>query len=203
MWVGLLQNAHHGTDHRAQILRALHDLGAPTFEQNFAVYMENLTPMTVQDVIKRIGTKRAAWDDLLGQVPAGQMSQPVLDAWTVRDAIAIITWKEHRLLDMIRHRRVIDVTFRELPVVEQSSILDASRALPLPALLEQHQVTHRAMLDAIRALTDDDVNAEHIDGLPPDERFWKAIGAATWWSYPAFSGPLRQLLKENASGPAN
>jgi hypothetical protein len=34
VWVGLLQNAHHGTDHRAQILRALHDRGAPTFEQN-------------------------------------------------------------------------------------------------------------------------------------------------------------------------
>jgi uncharacterized damage-inducible protein DinB len=96
VWVGLLQNAHHGTDHRAQILRALHDLGAPTFEQNFAVYMEYLTPMTGQDVIERIGTRRAAWDDLLRQVPAGAMDQPVLDDWTVRDAVAIITWKGMR-----------------------------------------------------------------------------------------------------------
>jgi uncharacterized damage-inducible protein DinB len=40
VWVGLLANAHHSTDHRAQVLHALHDLGAPTFEQNFAVYME-------------------------------------------------------------------------------------------------------------------------------------------------------------------
>src|SRR5690606_10946547 len=40
VWVALLQVAHHSTDHRAQILRALLDLGAPTFEQNFAVFME-------------------------------------------------------------------------------------------------------------------------------------------------------------------
>ena len=159
--------------------------------------------MTVQDLIGHIGTKRAEWDDLLRQVPAGQMNQPVLDAWTVRDAIAILTWKERRLVEIIRNRAVIEVSFRELPEAEQASILDASRALPLPALLDQHQVTHREVLDALRALTDDDLNSERIDGLPPDERFWKAIGAATWWSYPAFSGPLRQLLKGNASSPAN
>jgi hypothetical protein len=51
--------------------------------------MEYLTPMTVQDVIEQIGTRRAARDDLLRQVPAGQMNQPVLDAWTVRDAITM------------------------------------------------------------------------------------------------------------------
>jgi uncharacterized damage-inducible protein DinB len=198
-WVGLLQNAHHATDHRAQILRALHDLGAPTFEQNFAVYMENVTPMTVQEMIGHIGTKRAEWDDLLRQVPAGQMNQPVLDAWTVRDAITILTWKERQVVEIIRNRVVIEVSFSEISQAEQASVLEAGRALSLPALLDQHQMTHREMLDALRALTDDDLNAERIDGLPPDERFWKAIAGATWWSYPAFSGPLRQLLKENAS----
>src|SRR5438552_11794229 len=35
VWVGLMQNAVHGTDHRAQILHALHEFGAPTFEQSF------------------------------------------------------------------------------------------------------------------------------------------------------------------------
>jgi uncharacterized damage-inducible protein DinB len=203
VWVGLVQLAHHSTDHRAQILRALHGLGAPTFEQNFAIYMENVTPMSVQDLIGHIGKKHAEWDDLIRQVPAGKMSQPVLDAWTVRDAVAILTWKEHRVVDIIRKRAVMEVSFGGLPEAEQSSILEASRALPLPALLDQHQVTHREVLDALRALTDDDLNSERIDGLPPDERFWKAIAGATWWSYPAFAGPLRQLLKENASSPAN
>ena len=75
--------------------------------------------------------------------------------------------------------------------------------MPLPALLDQHQVTHREMLDALRVLTEDDLNSQHIDGLPPDERFWKAIAATTWWSYPAFSGPLRQMLKINGASPAN
>jgi uncharacterized damage-inducible protein DinB len=198
VWVGLLQLAHHSTDHRAQILRALYGLGAPTFEQNFAIYMENVTPMSIQDLIGHIGIKRAEWDDLLRQVPAGQMDEPLMDAWTVRDSIAILMWKEQQVVEIIRNRAVIEASFSELTVAEQARILEASRALPLPALLDQHQATHREMLDALQTLTDDELNSERIDGLPPEERFWKAIAAATWWSYPSFTGPLRQLLQENA-----
>jgi len=198
VWAGLLQNANHSTDHRAQILRALHDLGTPTFEQSFVDYMEYLTPMSVQDMIERIGTKRAEWDDLLRQVPTEQMDEPVLDDWTVRDAIAIVTWKERRLIEIIQRRTFTGLSFGELPEAERASVLETSRALPLPALLDQHQMTHHEMLDAIRTLTDDDVNSETMDGLPPDVRFWKAIGAATWWSYPTFSAPLRQLVTGKA-----
>jgi uncharacterized damage-inducible protein DinB len=34
MWLVLTHVLNHGTDHRAQILRLLHDLGAPTFPQD-------------------------------------------------------------------------------------------------------------------------------------------------------------------------
>jgi uncharacterized damage-inducible protein DinB len=196
VWVGLLQNANHATDHRAQILRTLHDLGAPTFEQNFSDYMENATPLTVQDLIGHIATQRAAWDALLRQVPAEHMDKNVVDAWRVRDAIAILTWKERRLIQIIQTRAFSGVSFGELPAAEQASTLAASRALPLPALLEQHQATHHAMLAALGTLTNDAVNAESLDGLPADVRFWKVIAVAAWWSYSAFTGPLRQLLED-------
>ncbi len=157
--------------------------------------MEYLTPMTAHEVIERVGTKRAEWDDLLRQVPAEQMSQPLMDAWTVRDAVAIVTWKERQLIQTIRHRAYVEVSFGELPEAEQSRILDAGRALSLPALLEQHRATHREVLAALRTLTDDDVNSDQMDGLPPDVRFWKAIGTATWWIYSAFSAHLREVLE--------
>ncbi|MEZ4677773.1 MAG: DinB family protein [Caldilineaceae bacterium] len=38
-WQVLLHVANHGTDHRAQILRSLHDLGAPTFPQDLIIYL--------------------------------------------------------------------------------------------------------------------------------------------------------------------
>lgn len=38
-WQVLLHVANHGTDHRAQILRTLHDLGAPTFPQDLIMYL--------------------------------------------------------------------------------------------------------------------------------------------------------------------
>ena len=38
VWQVLLQVANHATDHRAQILRALHDLGAKTESQDYIFY---------------------------------------------------------------------------------------------------------------------------------------------------------------------
>lgn len=194
VWVALLQLAHHATDHRAQILHALHDLGAPTFEQNFAIYMENVAPMTGRELRGHIAAKRAQWDELLAQMPPEQMDRPAMGAWTARDVVAILTWKEQQVAATIRHHAVIEAGFGELPEAEQAAILQANRALPLPALLDRHHAAHRDLLDALRSLTDDELNAEGIPGFPPDERFWKAVAGPTWWSYPAFSHSLRRLL---------
>ncbi len=45
VWQVLLHIVNHGTDHRAQILRAVHDLGGPTFGQDLLYYFQGrLTP---------------------------------------------------------------------------------------------------------------------------------------------------------------
>lgn len=38
-WQILLHLINHGTDHRATILQKLHDLGAPTFAQDFIIWL--------------------------------------------------------------------------------------------------------------------------------------------------------------------
>lgn len=38
-WQVILHLANHGTDHRAQLLRSLHDLGAPSFAQDLILYL--------------------------------------------------------------------------------------------------------------------------------------------------------------------
>jgi hypothetical protein len=38
----ILRLVNHGTDHRAQVLRLLHDLGAPTFNQDLIIYLWEL-----------------------------------------------------------------------------------------------------------------------------------------------------------------
>ncbi len=38
VWEILVHVVNHGTDHRSQLLRILHDFGAPTFEQDMMVY---------------------------------------------------------------------------------------------------------------------------------------------------------------------
>ena len=39
IWQTLLHLVNHGTDHRAQVLHALHRLGAPTFDQDLVFYL--------------------------------------------------------------------------------------------------------------------------------------------------------------------
>ncbi len=39
VWQILLQVINHGIDHRAQMLRILHDFGAPTFEQDYIIHL--------------------------------------------------------------------------------------------------------------------------------------------------------------------
>ncbi len=39
LWQALLHVANHGTDHRAQLLRLLHDLGAQTESQDYIFYL--------------------------------------------------------------------------------------------------------------------------------------------------------------------
>ena len=39
VWQVLAHMVNHGTDHRAQILRLLHDFGAPTFDQDLVLYL--------------------------------------------------------------------------------------------------------------------------------------------------------------------
>jgi uncharacterized damage-inducible protein DinB len=39
VWQVLLHVVNHGTDHRAQILRILHDFGAQTFDQDFVLWL--------------------------------------------------------------------------------------------------------------------------------------------------------------------
>ncbi len=38
-WQILLHLVNHGTDHRATVLQKLHDLGAPTFPQDFIIWL--------------------------------------------------------------------------------------------------------------------------------------------------------------------
>jgi uncharacterized damage-inducible protein DinB len=44
MWQVIAHLVNHGTDHRAQVLRALHDFGAPTFDQDLVFYLWRRDP---------------------------------------------------------------------------------------------------------------------------------------------------------------
>lgn len=42
-WQVLLHIINHGTDHRSTVLQRLHEFGAPTFDQDFIIWLEKRT----------------------------------------------------------------------------------------------------------------------------------------------------------------
>ena len=51
LWQVLLHVVNHGTDHRAQLLRLLNDLGVKTTSQDYIFYVyENVIPASEGDV---------------------------------------------------------------------------------------------------------------------------------------------------------
>jgi uncharacterized damage-inducible protein DinB len=40
-WKVLLHLVNHGTDHRSTVLQRLHEIGAPTFDQDFSIWLMN------------------------------------------------------------------------------------------------------------------------------------------------------------------
>ncbi len=60
-WKILLHMLNHGTDHRAQVLYALHKLGAPTFEQDFIYYLRDEQPPR-QKVKVQVGVMKALFE---------------------------------------------------------------------------------------------------------------------------------------------
>jgi uncharacterized damage-inducible protein DinB len=40
-WQVLLHMINHGTDHRSTVLQRLHEFGAPTFDQDFIIWLDN------------------------------------------------------------------------------------------------------------------------------------------------------------------
>src|SRR6266498_2737739 len=92
LWQVLLHVVNHGTDHRAQLLRLLNDLGVKTTSQDYVFYAYGNVIQTPQgewttksELLKWLQEEYRQWEALLDQIGPARMDQPGVNGdWSMK-----------------------------------------------------------------------------------------------------------------------
>lgn len=110
VWQVLLHVVNHGTDHRAQLLRLLNDLGVKTTSQDYIfyvydhpIYTSEEPKMKKSELLQWLHNEYRQWETLLDQIGLERMDQPGVNGqWSFKDLIAHLTGWQPRLIGRIQ-----------------------------------------------------------------------------------------------------
>jgi uncharacterized damage-inducible protein DinB len=199
IWTGLVHMMNHGTDHRAQVARLLHDLGISGFEQDLGDYLDTLYPMTQAKIVEIIDRAWAEWESVIAQVPRERMEEPtVIDGLSVKDLIAHITWYEREVVRTMRERAYTPSDHSLKPVDERNAaVLADSRTRALSDVLNEHYLTHRDLMALLQHVTDADlIDESSIKDMPKLGKPWQILAGNTYFHYPEHLTPIKEWLEK-------
>src|SRR5690348_10223220 len=135
-------------------------------------YMDSY--MSKAQLLSMIQDARAGWDTLLAGIPAAWMTEAGVDgAWSVKDIIAHIAWGEQESLGVAQAHALVGSEFWQLPQDERNAaVFEQNRSRELQEVLADSQEIFYRYLDAVAALSDEDLNdpsrfASMADGWRP------------------------------------
>jgi hypothetical protein len=126
--------------------------------------------MTKHELLTVIRTERAAFDALVASIDDAALTAPALgDGHSVKDLLAHISLWERlcaKWLQAVGRGETPDRP--EVIDVDATNARDhaASKDAPLADVLAESSVTHQALLDAVEALSEDDLADEQRFGWP-------------------------------------
>ena len=102
---------------------------------------------------------RAQWEALLAQVGESRMLQPgVAGEWSVKDIIAHVTWGEREMVGVLHARTLVGSDLWNLPQDDRNAVVfEENRDRPLQGVLGEAQQVYAQLLEAVEALTEEDL----------------------------------------------
>ncbi len=177
LWQVLLHVANHGTDHRAQLLRLLHDLGVRTESQDYIFYAyANViqTPRgeltTKSELLKWLQDEYRQWEGLLDQIGSARMDQPGVNGhWSMKDIVTHLTgWQRRVVANLQAAQRGEPEPPPPWPAHLQAEddinawIYESNHGRPARDVLHDMQDVYQQLLAVIEGFPDD-VRVEHIE----------------------------------------
>lgn len=166
----------------------------------------NGEPETKPELLALINERWGVLHDLLGQLDAAQLEQPLGDGWTPKQHVAHLAAWEQSLLGLLRKERRPEAMgiSSELWESHDTDAINASIAgrdgsLPVVEVARKSEQTHRALLDILDSLTIDELNLPYsayqpFDPTPNANPVIGWVHGNTWDHYNEHIGWLEQGL---------
>lgn len=112
------------------------------------------------ELLERVRKDRALWEATIADIPRERMTTPELPGgWSIKDAMAHITWGEREAIGMIRARRLVGSDLWKLDEdARNEAVYRQNRDRGLDDVLEDHARTHEEFVGGIEGLSDEELN---------------------------------------------
>ncbi|MEZ4660419.1 MAG: DinB family protein [Caldilineaceae bacterium] len=177
VWQVLLHVANHATDHRAQILRSLNDLGVKTASQDYIFYVyDHPMPAANEDTLNKsellqwLQQEYQLWQAFLAEIGPERMDQPGVNGdWSMKDIVAHLTGWLPKLINGLRaaHRGEPEPPLPWPAHLDDEDDINAwiyasNRERPVREVLDESQHQFQRLLQVIEELPDD-VRIERVE----------------------------------------
>jgi hypothetical protein len=153
--------------------------------------------MTKTGLLQRIHSEWARWERALSRVPTDVLGQTYLaEGMSLKDIIAHIAWYDLEMVHVASERALAGSEWWEQPLDERNAtIYAANRDRSLADVQEEAQQAHAALLAALEALEDADLNdARRFRDMPVDWLPWQVIASNTFEHYSGHAADLETWL---------
>ena len=153
--------------------------------------------MEKSELIRRIGTARRGWDELLGRVDDGVVLRPGAEGeLSAKDLVAHVTWYEREVVRMLR-TRAMDVSglWALGPDERNAAIFHEASGMSLEDVRAESARVFTALMEQLELLPEEAYqDAARFTDMPPECEPWKLIAGNTIWHYPDHTGAIQRLL---------
>ena len=154
--------------------------------------------MEKSELIRRIGTARRGWDELLGRVDDGLALRPGAEGeLSAKDLVAHVTWYEREVVKMLRSRTMEGSGLWALgPDERNAAIHEQARGMSLEGVRAESARVFAALIRQLELLPEEAYHdASRFMDMPNDWEPWKLIAGNTIWHYPDHTGAIRRLVE--------
>ena len=112
------------------------------------------------ELLTRIRKDRALWEAVIDEIPRDRLTTPDLPGgWSIKDAMAHITWGEREAIGMIRARQLVGSDLWKLDQdARNEAVVRQNRDRELEDVLEDHARTYEQFVSAIEELSEEELN---------------------------------------------
>ncbi len=154
--------------------------------------------MEKTELLDTMRDRRAAWDALIAQADGERMTQPgVAGEWSIKNIVAHVTWAERETAQILQPRGSVGSQLWELPEDERNSVVfELNRDRPLQDVLTESAEVFRQLLDAVQALSQEDLNDPvRFQDMPLSGIPWRIVVANSFAHYYQHMPAIRAWLE--------